>query len=597
MYKNLDLGSHDPVTHEPRVSLLNTDADMTKVASEVQQFVIEVKPKPGRTFLHVIALGAYEYYGANRNKDAFAESHNGPEAEVNLPKAVIHEDYAGLIEQFKGMPVTSKVEPGTKVYETFNSACAYKHHKNKDPNKRIGDVVKAFYNHDMHRVELIIELHNSKCQEFIDRLDRGDRLAFSMGCHIKYDVCSVCGNRAPRRSDYCEHARNMHRREFDDNGMPICVFNPNARFFDISIVFRPADRIGYMIKKVANHSDAVFSADAGEAVLRYNAIRKVAAKLSAFDKIIRGDVEGVHQLPESLEIAWKAIEPLEIDSKRLDPSSVDGYSLGDLAKTAYDVGVPLSSSEVFDLVYSRHTGEAAGDALLKAAAAHSQVAMQCLADNPDILDSLLDTGMFDGSYSDKIAALIQPLADSRGIDRSNLLKQASMAHKPVLETKEYANKGGSPAATDMYHVLGSDGMAVTNRDAVDAARTRAKARSAAKAVGAGVLTGAAYRAVMGRGGVGAGLLGSGATAAYDVVRSHSGKPLGNSLPTEEGPKIPRDTLLFNKQSALLAARSTLLDYSQSGNTTNLSYDLPSDDEDFNKVAELLGRMILGSLKR
>ena len=70
-------------------------------------------------------MGASEFYGPNRNGDAFRESE--------------------LI----------------KTHKTFETnAHVYKSHVNKDPAKSYGKVVKSFYNPDMHRVELILEIDN-----------------------------------------------------------------------------------------------------------------------------------------------------------------------------------------------------------------------------------------------------------------------------------------------------------------------------------------------------------------------------------------------------------------------------------------------------
>ena len=158
---------------------------ITKTASEALDFIKNVTPEPGKTHLLVLALGSEEAYGPNRNGDGFPER-----------------------------PVPAKhgkgwwIAPGqelTKHYQSFetNPAHAFKHHQNKDPKTASGYVKKAFWNPKMHRVELLIILDNAKDPEWIQRVNDGDFCPVSMGCKIKFDVCSRCGNKAPTRTDYC----------------------------------------------------------------------------------------------------------------------------------------------------------------------------------------------------------------------------------------------------------------------------------------------------------------------------------------------------------------------------------------------------------
>lgn len=80
-------------------------------------------------------------------------------------------------------------------------------------------------------------------------------------CHVRWDVCTICGHRAPTRAQYCEHAR-AHMREILADGRKVCVLNPSPRFFDISFVFRPADLTGWTMLKVAKR-EVRLSADLG----------------------------------------------------------------------------------------------------------------------------------------------------------------------------------------------------------------------------------------------------------------------------------------------------------------------------------------------
>lgn len=66
-----------------------------------------------------------------------------------------------------------------------------------------------------------------------------------------YDVCSLCGHKAPTAADHCTHVKSLLGQIMED-GRRVYMKNPNPRYFDISIVFKPADRIAYALRKVAS---------------------------------------------------------------------------------------------------------------------------------------------------------------------------------------------------------------------------------------------------------------------------------------------------------------------------------------------------------
>lgn len=577
------------MTLEPRASVIDSSyLGSVKTAAPIREFILELTPQPGKTLLHVIALGSYEYYGPNRNKDAFAEHHHGPEAELNLPACAVDPSYGGLLDQFKGM----KIYEDQKVFETFRDAHAFQHHKNKDPNKRIGDVLEAFYNPEMHRVELVISLDHDRCPpKYINRIDDGSMLAFSMGCHIKFDVCSVCGNKAPTRADYCNHAKRMHQpgHEFDETGRPVCVFNPNARFFDISIVFRPADRIGYMLKKIA--SEDVSSAEAGEDILSYNYKRALADKLGDMDKRIAGHVEGVEELPAHMEVALKAIPPMP--EHDIDLDALSSHSFADVVKTSSNLGVMFSSSEIAVLLAHKwHGGFESGD--VKLASKYAATALAALRDSPDAVDEIIDSGLFDGRHQHKIAEELSALKELRGCAREDLLKQAFLGgHKSLLGTEDLGWRKNAPASTDRIEVRGPNGeMKVTNRSAITSAQNDQRLKSMAKALAAGLLVGGSYRMLAGTGGLGAGALGAGGSAALDWAGSNRVLPFGDHERSSDG-TVSKETLLFKQGEELKVIKTSMLEHMHGGSVE--SVDLDVADGSFNKLSEVLSSYVLRDL--
>ena len=213
--KHYSLGSVFEETGEARVKLANFD-DLKSQGEDIASFLSTFKPDSGFVYLHVIAMGAGEYYGCNINGDYFPEK--------------------DLIERHRTFVTTAKV---------------FKEHDNKPYSPDYGHVAFSWYNPKMHRVELILAVDKVKGKEFIDRQARGEQLEVSMGCKVAFDVCSICGNKAKRRDEYCNHIRHDKKKIYPDGKQPYMI-NYNPTFFDISIVKRRADRIAYVLDKVAS---------------------------------------------------------------------------------------------------------------------------------------------------------------------------------------------------------------------------------------------------------------------------------------------------------------------------------------------------------
>jgi hypothetical protein len=71
-------------------------------------------------------------------------------------------------------------------------------------------------------------------------------------CKVPFDICSICGNKAPTRKQYCEHLKYYMARIVPELGKPAFAFNHQPRFFDISQVLIGADRIAKTHMKVAS---------------------------------------------------------------------------------------------------------------------------------------------------------------------------------------------------------------------------------------------------------------------------------------------------------------------------------------------------------
>lgn len=243
MIKVITPGAQD--FSEPIVSLIKTSSrglrgvDLSAfekragalLAHEIAKLACDLRAD--EPLVHLLAIGATEDYGANRNGDGFCRK------------------------------ICETCHPTFKKHARF-----YRDHDNKDKAKCYGTVKYSTFYDPMKRVELVVVLNGSEeaarrngglfADREMEKLAAGKDLAVSMACHVSHDVCSYCGNKAVSRAQYCDSVENgghckaggLRRNigalvEIDDGIHHLHADNPDPTFFDISNVFRPADRIAY----------------------------------------------------------------------------------------------------------------------------------------------------------------------------------------------------------------------------------------------------------------------------------------------------------------------------------------------------------------
>ena len=216
LIKYLEFGGTDVNTGEKRVTLI--DNALIKTASnEIQEYWKDLVRKPDCFYLHVIAMSAGEYWGPNRRADWYGEE--------NLKK----------------------------YHELFvTQAKVYKHHINRPDSPSYGRVLYSYYNDNMHRVELILEVDKKNSQEYVDKIRKGEDIFVSMGMRVPRDECSICGNIASRLDDYCEHGKYMKNKVLADDRLVYRINHAPYNLFDISLVTRPADPVAWAMEKAAS---------------------------------------------------------------------------------------------------------------------------------------------------------------------------------------------------------------------------------------------------------------------------------------------------------------------------------------------------------
>lgn len=309
---------------EPTVSIIDPASvrGLVKKAadSKIIDFASKISSSPDKVYVHILAMGASEYYSSNRNGDWFPE--------------------ANLL----------------KYYETFATSPAhfFRHHQNKDPNIASGRVVHAVWNDRMKRIELIVELWREKAQDIIDKLERGEYPSTSMACRTPADTCSICGNVAKTRQEYCSHLRDELGQVYPDGRKVYAINDHPLKFFDISYVIRPADVTSSILQKVASAQPHVIgSAELAELEgLMDHEKASSHKKLSEFIKDITGDL--VDSSASLDKLLAKVQDPEDAAAEKLSK-----FELGQIFSTMAHLGISPSLHFLADLIGYKIAGPAA----------------------------------------------------------------------------------------------------------------------------------------------------------------------------------------------------------------------------------------------
>ncbi len=542
MKKIIHLESHFPSTGEVTVQPVFLWANnrpcregITKHASVGDDYFRTITPIPGHSIVYVLALGAWETYGENRNGDSFSEF---PYKEEETPPWIAPGD---VLPQH---------------YKSFENGHNFRHHVNKDPNKRVGDVMKSFWNPMMHRVELLIDLDNKKAPDLADRIASGEYPPVSMGTRVKYDVCSICGNRAPTRMQYCDHLKFQMKAVLPD-GRVVSALNPSPKFFDISWVFRPADPTAYMLKKVAEEVAPyeLTGAAAGE-YLDDIEERKIAShKLAVIDKVVQGlpvdaKVDGVN--PTDLNNLVKMRDMVLQaggNTPTLPDNTLRGLSQFPLRKvfsTASSGGIMMNTPEITKIViYKSSPKMQVSDDVMDKNVLLQNAILGLFKDCPQLLDTFEESGIFDlapQNVEPKIAQILDPYFEKRSgigeyLGRRFVPEKYRAPEMPMTTSLSVSD----PLTNTRY---------MTTRGAAIKAHDEVAKRNLYKVMGGAALLGGAYKII------GSGLERIGRRRLKPLVALTLGATgaaywptMGKHYMTDQGVPIPTLTELHSSKHA------------------------------------------------
>ena len=259
---------------------------MVKRASAFDDMLDKIEKKPNRTYLHVITTGAFEKYGANANCDGY----NGDAFDMDIPYP---ED---------GQTKVAHLDGGLSKYhdDTYmKGGAVYQEHQTKTAGVQpSGEIVAAKYNVMMKRGELLIAVDTEKWAGRLQKKASGQNIYLSIGCSVPRDICNICGRSAKVASEHCDHFKKDRGKLFEC-GKVACVMNDSPNFYDISGVDVPADRIAFVLRKVASvpamakeaSYDALSTLGARPPMLLTKAAA-ILSKLAEMEKKVEGIVEG-----------------------------------------------------------------------------------------------------------------------------------------------------------------------------------------------------------------------------------------------------------------------------------------------------------------
>lgn len=520
-------------TGEPTVQLVSTwgrngrvlreATSLHKVASTASpalDYIKNIQPEPGKSIVLVVGLGGSEHYGCNRNGDSFPE-----------------------------FPVKGKIasdEVLTKHYQTYDKANVFEHHVNSDPAKAIGRVKKAFWNPTMHRVELVEDFVHAKAPHLLEKIAAGEYPSKSMGCRIKHDVCTNCGNKARTRAEYCDHLKYAMSRIDAGSGLQNAALNPSPVFFDSSWVLRPADRTGYMLKKVA-HENAydvrLGSYALGEEVAALHHKAAEIGKGADIEKLLRGEpVAAVSNLDKGdASLINKYVSECGTHTKDAPHNDravtlMISYKPSEAVDTANSSGLPLGIREIISYFMQKLAPELGGkpvsDDLLKSASDHLGLVYSLYAQYPRFYAEVVKEAGLDAAYSVN-PKLLEKLASSPTTDylERKYLPEGVQNQRPKTDLVSWTDPNTGQQFQTNY------GIVQKTHDALIAQGLKQKAITGGSLLGGGALLGGAAYGMRHFPGARAGRLATGVVGAG--LGLMGAKKLLDPTPIA-GPKIVTD---------------------------------------------------------
>jgi len=448
-----------------------------------------------------------------------------------------------------------------------------------------------------------------------------------MGCRIKYDTCTICGNNAKNRTEYCDHLKYEMDKIDEHTGKQAAALNPSPNFFDSSWVIRPADRTGYMLKKVA-YAINTSSYELGEHVEDLKQKSAEIGKSADIEKVLTGRVDETHSNLNKDDIALLSKykdKVLPDAAKKTEPLKVKGIQIiikhdpGDVLETTEGLGMPLGLGELLKFFMSKmDPGSECDDAIVKSASAHMSLMLDTLSEYPRFCEELVKLGKLDeGTFNEKLAQDLAPYVPQRATSEDYLSRRfVPQALRGVEEPRTQAYTYTDPNTGARYK---TNLHAIQNmHDSLTERAYKVKMMKAAPLLGASALLGATSLGIggtagkLGRGKAIAAGLGSIATGLYGghqllkptkltgpMVMTDQGRPVSGWTEMMRTASAPRETSYMLRRAIdgdipKLAASTVNSVRARIKEAVVIDDDAPvlGPTLDLDKVAQIIGESIL-----
>lgn len=296
---------------------------------------------------------------------------------------------------------TASFDGGLSKYhdDTYmKDGAVYQEHQTKTAGVQpSGEIIAARYNTDMERGELVIAVDTVKWSDRLQKKASGHDIYLSIGCSVPYDTCLACGHKARVQSEHCDHFKHQ-RGQLLKCGTVVGVMNDTPSFYDISGVNVPADKIAFVLRKMASvpgtmEKEASLEALTAVGTRRPMLFTKAAAilsKLAEMEKQVQGLIEG------DKDIDLEAFRDDDDEKKNLI-LRVESYPTDEVIDSCNRKGILLSPGMLFKLLGS----DLEDGNLLSQCDDDSCGDMSCmmreLEEDEDVNDELMD-GSFDQHF-------------------------------------------------------------------------------------------------------------------------------------------------------------------------------------------------------
>lgn len=366
---------------------------------EVDEAIKGLARREHHKYVLLSAMGDGETWGSNKNADYFpTEALLG----IQRPHEKINKD--------KG--------PRPR-HETFEDAHFFHHHRNKiEMHPHFGYVAKSVWFPRMHTVLLLVGVDAKKDPQTADEIERGILHAFSMGARLPWDECSICKNKAKKRSEYCECLRLRPNKVLDD-GRKVFSYNREPNFFDISKVTKPAFEAGHALMKVASEYSSILSVDIAE---EYMLIDPFDTETFEHPFIKQASVYSRHMV--------EAVEAVSNSEAALEPSELRPlikYDFPEIWGQFASAGIIPTPAEFAFIILAKSDKEELAEKYL---AAHVTLSLSAKHDLHPELSSLLKVRKAGHNFSNHAL-------EARSIDFLNdRLYRSKQKYEPIERSEE-----------------------------------------------------------------------------------------------------------------------------------------------------------------